>query len=392
MTDTPPPAPTQTGPSGTDLDDVVGTLKTGIPDLHDGFQVYVSRDGDVLLDTAGGTARPGVPMSIDTLTLWFSSTKPLTAVAAGILWERGAFALDDRVQTYIPEFAQGKDDATIRHVLTHRGGFPFADLGQQGTWEELVERVVTAPAQMPPGSSAMYHATSGWIVLGELVERVDGRRIDRFVREEICEPLGMTSTWLGLPDEHFGELRGNCAEIACKVPDDDPARMIFDLPHLNTDDGLRWLSPGGCGRGPAHDLGRFYEMVLGRGERDGVRIVSPQTLEALTAVARFGVPDLLTSVGGQHPRWGADVPWSLGFVPQATDYGPHASHRAVGHAGHASSVGYCDPEHGLAVVVVTNGLPGFDRAAARMSAVNAAIYEACGLGGEAPTAVDELGA
>ncbi|MFN8102936.1 MAG: serine hydrolase domain-containing protein [Acidimicrobiia bacterium] len=380
-----------TGFTEAGLAGVVDVLEAGIPDLHDGYQIYISRHGVPVLDAAGGEARPGTPMTPETLTLWFSSTKPLTSVAVGILWERGLIALDDRVQAYIPEFAAGKEPATIRHVLTHRGGFPFADLGQTGSWEELVERVVTAPAQMSPGSAAMYHATAGWVVLGELVRRVDGRRIDRFVREEICEPLGMVDTWLGIPEDRLEEMRDRCAHIACKVPADDPARMIFDLPHLNEDAGLTWLSPGGCGRGPAHDLGRFYEMVVGRGERAGVRIVSPQTIEALTAVARIGLPDLLISMGGEDARWGADIPWSLGFVPASLDFGPHASHRAVGHAGHASSVGYCDPEHGLAVAMVTNGLAGFERAAARMTAVNSAIYAACGLAGETPTEVDELG-
>lgn len=380
-----------TGFTESGLARVVDVLDAGIPHLHDGYQIYISRHGVPVLDVAGGEARPGTPMSTDTLTLWFSSTKPLTSVSIGILWERGLLDLDDRVQAYIPEFGAGKESATIRHVLTHQGGFPFADFAQTGSWDDLVARVVAAPAHTPPGSAAMYHATAGWVVLGELVRRIDGRRIDRFVREEICEPLGMVDTWLGIPEDRLEEMRDRCAHIACKVPADDPARMIFDLPHLNADSGLTWLSPGGCGRGPAHDLGRFYEMIAGRGRRDGVRIASPQTVEALTAVARIGVPDMLISMGGEDPRWGANIPWSLGFVPASLDFGPHASHRAVGHAGHASSIGYCDPEHGLAVAVVTNGLAGFERAALRMTAVNGAIYSACGLAREEPTEVDELG-
>ncbi|MBX7159451.1 MAG: beta-lactamase family protein [Acidimicrobiia bacterium] len=395
MTDTTTSASTardvDTGFTAAGISRVVDVLEAGIPDLHDGFQIYVSRHGVPVIDAAGGHARPDTPMTTDTLTLWFSSTKPLTAVAIGILWERGAIALDDLVRTYIPEFGAGKEAATIRHVLTHRGGFPFADFGQTGSWDELVERVMAAPANTPPGSAAMYHATAGWVVLGELVRRVDGRRIDQFVREEICEPLGMADTWLGIPAGRLDELRPKCAEIACKVPADDPARMIFDLPHLNTDAGLTWLSPGGCGRGPAHDLGKFYEMILGRGERHGVRIASPQTIEALTAVSRIGIPDMLITMTGEDPKWGVDIPWSLGFAPASQEFGPHASHRAVGHAGHASSIGYCDPEHGLAVVVVTNGLAGFERASQRMVALNTAIYSACGLADEAPTVVDPLG-
>src|SRR5438067_12935503 len=108
------------------LREAVDLLEAGLGAQHDGYQLDVSLRGETLLDAAGGVAQPGVPMTTDSLMLWFSSTKPLTAVAIGQLWERGKLGLDDRVTKYLPAFGNGKEHATIRHLLTHRGGFPAA--------------------------------------------------------------------------------------------------------------------------------------------------------------------------------------------------------------------------------------------------------------------------
>src|SRR5436309_8337392 len=106
------------------LNAAIEALEGGIGSQHDGYQLYVSLQGETLLDHAGGMAQPGVAMTAESLMLWFSSTKPLTAVAIGQLWERGLLQLDDLVVTYLPTFRNGKETATIRHLLTHRGGFP----------------------------------------------------------------------------------------------------------------------------------------------------------------------------------------------------------------------------------------------------------------------------
>ena len=91
---------------------------------HVGFQLYVSRGGEVLADVGLGDARPGVSMRSNTLMLWFSAGKPLAAVAIAQLWERGRVDLDDPVCAYIPEFGgHGKATVTLRHLLTHTGGF-----------------------------------------------------------------------------------------------------------------------------------------------------------------------------------------------------------------------------------------------------------------------------
>src|ERR671930_293297 len=93
---------------------------------HVGAQLYASVGGEVVADAALGLARsaPEVPMRTDTLMLWMSATKPVAAVAVAQLWERGLLDLDDPVAKHLPPFAaRGKEPVTIRHLLTHTGGF-----------------------------------------------------------------------------------------------------------------------------------------------------------------------------------------------------------------------------------------------------------------------------
>jgi len=91
---------------------------------HSGAQCYVSRRGRPVLEFACGDALSGGAMTPDTLTAWFSSGKPLTAIAVAILYDRGRLDLDDPVVRYLPEFRNGKEACTVRHVLIHQGDFP----------------------------------------------------------------------------------------------------------------------------------------------------------------------------------------------------------------------------------------------------------------------------
>src|SRR2546423_9306130 len=96
--------------------------------LHLGAQVHVSVDGMPVADVGIGHARADVPMSTEQMIIWFSMTKPTTAVSIAQLWERGELRLDDPVTRFVPEFgAHGKDRITIRHLLTHTGGFRAGD-------------------------------------------------------------------------------------------------------------------------------------------------------------------------------------------------------------------------------------------------------------------------
>lgn len=359
----------------------VALLESGLGAQHDGYQLYVSLRGETLLDAAGGEAQPGVAMTPDALMLWFSSTKPLTAVAIGQLWEQGKLALDDRVTDYLPAFGNGKERATIRHLLTHRGGFPTANDGlYPGEWSAMVEQICAAPAEWEPGVAAGYHGTSGHIILGEIVRSVDGRRIEQYMREEILDPLEMRQSHLGIPTELAPALRGKVAHVVRKFePPAAPGVRRLEVEHLNRDEYLSAVSPGMSGRGPAHDLGKLYEALVRGGERNGRRILRPQTVEAITACHRRGMIDRTLSAGAMppHVKWGYEYPWGLGVMLEGNpDVGNENSPRVFGHSGALSSVGFGDPETGLACAIVTNGLIPLDQNATRLGAVADAVNRA----------------
>jgi CubicO group peptidase (beta-lactamase class C family) len=338
--------------------------------LHIGAQVYVSRHGEPVADFGIGEARPGVPMDSDSMMLWWSSTKPTAAVAIGQLWERGKLNIEERVSTYIPEFAaKGKDGVTLRHVLTHTGGFRFADgrWAMAKPWEDIIARICGAELEegWVPGRKAGYHPSSGWFILGEVVRRVDGRSFERYVREEIFEPLGMHDCWVGMPPERHREY-GDRIGIMHNTEGDEPQ----PVPYVDTEEACAHCVPGGGGRGPMRELGRFFEVLLFGGQLGEARIVSPQTVTAMTARHRVGLFDETFQLA---------IDWGLGFIIESYIYGRHCSPRSFGHGGARSSAGFVDPEFELVACVVTNGMPDDRRHYLRFNAISTAIYEDLGL-------------
>lgn len=340
-----------------------------------GSQFYLSRHGKPLADFALGNARAEVPMTTDTMMIWFSTTKAITAVAVAQQWERGKFELDEPVAKYIPEFGnRGKEAITIRHVLTHRGGFRLADGGNQSlarTMPDNLKLIYQAEleAGWTPGQKAGYHPTSGWFLLGELVQRVSGKPFSAYVRDEIFLPLGMNDCWIGMPVERF-RAYGNRIGWMHATPRGAAVRAT---PIPNGEAFNTSCSPGAGGRGPVRELGRFYEMLLHRGTLNGKRILSAPTVEALSARHRTGMLD---------QTFGIVIDWGLGVIVDAFLYGNHCSPRAFGHAGAQSSVGFCDPEYGLVVAFVLNGMPGAPPHNQRMLDLANAIYFDLGLAKE----------
>ena len=163
-------------------------------------------EGRQVVDLWAGTANSATqePWTSDTMALVFSATKGATAICIGMLVERGMLDYDAPVAAYWSEFAAaGKEAVTVSQLMSHQAGLIFAD-PPLGLKEVLaVDPVVEAlAAQLPrwePGSMHGYHAlTYGWLA-GELVRRVDGRRIGRFFADEVAAPLGL-DFWIGLPE------------------------------------------------------------------------------------------------------------------------------------------------------------------------------------------------
>ena len=149
-----------------------------------GAQCYVSVDGEAQLDVAMGEARPGQALETDDVMLWYSSGKPVTTVAVLQLWEQGRLRLDDQVGDFIDGWGGGKERCTIRHVLTHTGGFPMyrdTAFDEDVSYADAIARIAASRAMWEPGTAAGYHPVTGWKVLGR--DRGSGRRpSDRALR------------------------------------------------------------------------------------------------------------------------------------------------------------------------------------------------------------------
>ena len=345
-------------------------LLTGIEEgLHVGAQVHVRHRGETVEDLAVGMAKPGVPMTAETSMIWFSSTKGVTAVATALMWERGAFSLDDSVAQHLPEFGEnGKDAVTIRHVLTHTGGFRFADFVGGAGFRDVDEAwpdICAAPLEegWAPGRKAGYHPTSGMAVLAKLIEHWDGRHFREFVRSEIFEPLGMDQSWIGMPADRY-----DASTIGVMHNTEAEPRP---LPRVDSVEAVTQCVPGAGGRGPMAQLATLYELLRRGGELDGVRLLAPQTVEAISARHRAGMHD---------ETFGVSIDWGLGFIVDSAIYGTRSSPRTFGHGGARSSVAFCDPEAELVVALVCNGMPPQSAHYRRMVGICNAIYDDLGLG------------
>ncbi|HUP84657.1 MAG TPA: serine hydrolase domain-containing protein [Acidimicrobiales bacterium] len=342
--------------------------------LHLGAQVYVAVDGKVVGEGALGEARAGFPMTPEHLVIWWSMTKATVAVSVAQQWERGNLDLDATVASYVPEFGVGgKERITLRHCLTHTGGFRGGDgvISQAKdpieNWDEVIAGICAVPLDdgWVPGETAGYHLLAGMTMLAEVIRRVDGRFYSQYVRDEVFVPLGMDDCWVGMPVERFeayGDLVGTMHHTAGDAP--------LALDRLDSLGSLTRCSPGGGGRGPMRQLARLYEALRGGGELEGMRVLGAQTVEAISARHRTERFD---------KTFGIVCDWGLGFGIDSSSHGRHSSRRVFGHGGAQSSMAYCDPGFGLVVAMQTNGMPGTEKHYRRMSAVSDAIYEDAGL-------------
>lgn len=345
--------------------------------LHLGAQVYVSRAGEVIADTAVGEAKPGVPLTTDSILIWMSATKPITAIALAQQWEMARIDLDRPIAEEIPDFAQGgKEQVTPRHLLTHTGGFRATRFRfPNDDWEQIIRIICETPIESGwvPGERAGYHLHSSWFILGELVRIASGKPYRDYVRVHLFEPLGMTDSWIGMPTDYY---RANKERIGSmpNTASDPPMPSGFDTERWCVD-----CRPGGSGYGPIRELGRFYEMLLKGGELNGARVIEPETIDLFTARHREDMHD---------KSFDHVIDWGLGFIPNSAHhgletvpygFGPHASEQAFGHSGYQSSIGFADPEHDLAVGIVFNGMPGEAAHHQRIYGVLGALYSDLGL-------------
>lgn len=332
----------------------------------------VGRAGGMIEPQAFGRHRPepgAPPLRADARFLVASIVKPVTATAALILVERGELGLDDRVADTVPEFAQeGKADVRIRHLLTHTSGLPDqlpdneALRARHSPLSAFVAGTCRHRLLFPPGTRVKYQSM-GTLLLAEVVARVSGVPFREFLRSEVFDPLGMTDSSLGLDP---GAPADRVATIRLA-----PARAATDW---------NWNSPYWLGLGPpwgglittVADLARLCRLMLNLGTLDGVRLLSPATVRAMTANQMMTFP-LMPEEDRRCRPWG--LGWRLNWPGQSSSFGDLVGPRTFGHWGATGTLCWIDPDADAFCILLTTQPQGDDvRFLARASnAVAAAL-------------------
>lgn len=245
-----------------------------------GAVVLVARKGKIVYRKAYGRMMvepKSVPMEIDTIFDLASLTKPIaTATSIMLLVQDGKLLLFDKVTTWIPEFGQkGKDKITVFHLLTHTSGLPAWDryflregIDKQGVIADICAKDTAAE----PGTKFIY-SDLGYIILGELVERISGKPLDKFAQERIFKPLGMKNTMFNPPDK----LKPRCAATEKRA-----GKIIQGEVH----DGNAYVLGGVAGHAglfsTADDLAIFCQMLLNNGKYKNKQLLSPLIVKAMT--------------------------------------------------------------------------------------------------------------
>lgn len=279
------------------------------------------------------------PMTAGTVFDIASLTKAVaTAPSVMILVEEGKIRLSEPVARYLPEFGAGGGDrekVTVEHLLTHRAGFPPDDPLDlyTGSPEEIFARKYARPLERPAGAEFVY-SDVGYEVLGELVLRVSGERLDVFAEKRIFRPLGMKDTTF-LPLAH-----GIPASRIAPTQERDGNWM-----RGNVHDPRAFAVGGVAGHAglfsTADDLAKFCRMILAGGRLGRARILSPLGVLALTRPRFYG--------DGRVRALGFDV--ATGYSSNRGDLFPIGS---FGHTGFTGTSLWIDPASRTFVVLLSN--------------------------------------
>ena len=339
--------------------------------LQAGSQVFVSIAGSPVVHFADGEATPGRPLDISNVMRWYEAGMPLVAIAAGRLIDKGRLRLDDPVERYIKNWGNGKQACTVRHLLTHMGGFAGAELADRDMSDlGALSSIAAYRAEYTPGTKASFHPSSGWRVLSAVVEAVEKRPMEKIIERTIFKPLGMRrAAFTRLEPKTLAALGSSISPVhwaGLTVTSHDEEGTVVDVPHQrdlihNTPWHMSKWEPAQSAWGSAAALGRIYEALLGDAE---TFFDNPSTIEMMTAVHRDGLVDRTL---------GASVPWGLGFQVAAS-FGGSVGYRAFGHGG-LTGRAVCDPVDKLVMVYLTNGLATRANHERRMSEMADAIYE-----------------
>jgi CubicO group peptidase (beta-lactamase class C family) len=359
-----------------------------------GCQVAVSRHGHLAYSRSFGQMdrERGKAMADDAIFRIYSMSKPITSVALMTLYERGYFQLDDPVSRYIPEWkdhkvwvsGEGESMRTVapttpmsfRHVLSHSGGLTYGSLletvgapatghpvdkvyaqvgvrrGDGETLRDFAMKLAKVPLRYQPGERWMYSLSTD--VCGYLVEAISGKRFDRYLQDEIFDPLKMTDTSFVVAPDKVDRFAANYQRRS------DKSLRLIDDPQTST--YLKepaFFSGGGGLTGTTADYLRFCEMLRRGGELDGERILGPRTIEMMHKNHLVDGKDLTQlAIASFSETANKGVGFGLGFAMTLDE----VTTGCLGEGdyywgGAASTIFWVDPREDLCVVFMTQLMP-----------------------------------
>jgi uncharacterized protein YbbC (DUF1343 family)/CubicO group peptidase (beta-lactamase class C family) len=307
-----------------------------------GAVVVVWNNGRTLHRKAYGSraVTPAVEkMTEDTIFDAASLTKVVvTATSVMQLFEQGKLRLNDRVTEYLPEFQGGASNITVRHLLTHFSGLR-PDLDLEPPWSGYALGVAKALVDKPvaqPGERFIY-SDINYILLGEIVHRVSGKMLDEYAAENIFQPLRMRNTMFRPPSS----LRPRIAPTEVLPGRRQPLRGEV---HDTTTRYMGGVSGHAGLFTTANDLSKFAEMILGLGESDGGRILTPLTVRKMTDPQSPPNQPVLRGIG-----WDIDSQFS-GTRGELLPVGSY------GHTGFTGTSMWIDPTTRTYVILLTNSV------------------------------------
>jgi CubicO group peptidase (beta-lactamase class C family) len=380
-----------------DFAPVEATLRDMLRNYRGGAAVSVYHRGECVVDLWGGFKDDaGTLWARDTMAPSFSTTKGVAATLLHIYADRGLIDYDARVSKYWPEFGQaGKKAITVRQVLSHQSGLyhirQMVDhVDRLLDWKYMIRAIEQTKPAHPPGTRTGYHGLTFGFLVGEIIQRVTGRKFADLVQKEIARPLKLDGLYIGTPAREIPRAAqlifpdstrklsqsslGSKIEIGASrissllrcVGIDSDLSSIFDALapsgvsnfDFGSPESLRVAIPAANGLFTARSLAKLYALLANGGTLDGVRLISQKTLEQATTVQE---------PTGKHSVIPFDMRWRLGYHGIATTRGfPRA---AFGHFGFGGSGAWGDPERELSVALIVNsglGTPFGDLRTARI--------------------------
>lgn len=328
----------------------------------------------------------GKVMAEDTIFRIYSMSKPITSVALMMLYEHGAFQLNDPVSRFIPEWSDIQVYAAgvapnfmttpverpmfIRDLFTHMSGLTYGFMSRSNvdhayrkmgvggvepgtTLADTMYTLAKIPLEFSPGTRWNYSVSTD--VLGYLVEVISRQRFDEYLQQNIFEPLGMVDTGFTVADADVGRFAANYERNPDKTLRllDDPEDSIYIRPRT-------FFSGGGGLVSTAADYLRFTRMMLNGGELDDVRILGPKTIEMMTKNYLPNDDDLTRWALGTfsettYEGYGFGLGFSINLGPERTATVGSAGEYAWG--GAASTIFWVDPAEELIVIFMTQFMP-----------------------------------